>query len=173
LASVKSDYTFAHDWAQQRERKKEPLKLQTDIQKLLELLTKRNSTEQLKEHIITSKCFSVEEWLRSECGSEHFDEPGPLGLSHGDVVDKCLSYYDFDFAGWLCIRLNLHDACKRIFFWKEERWRTTKLRQNELLLFAKENDKDKLVNILSRQFKHEPTSSSTHMKKSYIRWRLQ
>eukprot|EP00956_Cyclotella_meneghiniana_P013911 scaffold20482_cov23-Cyclotella_meneghiniana.AAC.2 len=152
--SFQRDYKFAHDWA--RDRSDESI-LDPDhaknITKLLQLMKKKKSLKSLKEHIINTHCLDIDLWNQS--GFFTFDQVDPNGMSYGLIVDKCLSFHDRSFAVWIITFLTARGKeYKKEIFWSETdrfgfRSNEKRLNQNDLLLWAKEESQQMIVDALS------------------------
>lgn len=86
----------------------------------------------------------------------HFDQVDPNGMSYTHIIDKCLSFRDRNFAVWMLTFLtSLSDECTgNGFFFREmdamgyPLYRK-QLNQNELLLWAKEENHQMIIDALS------------------------
>ena len=86
----------------------------------------------------------------------YFDQVDPNGMSYAHIIDKCLSFHDRSFAVWMSTLLNsLSDECfSNKFFFREvdaigNPLYKKQLDQNELLLWAKEENHQMIIDALS------------------------
>jgi hypothetical protein len=150
-ASLKRDYKFAHDWAKSRsgEVRLEP-EHEESVRKLLELLKKKKSFKFLKTHIVNTKCMNIETWYTKY---DYYDHKGSNGLSYGDIVNECLSFHDVRFVEWLIMLMRLpHDQHE--WFWRESRLAEKDMGQDDLMVWAKENNYNEIDEALSHRLIH-------------------
>ena len=158
----KSKHKFVQKWIYKKDTPSEAEIFNSNIKQLTSLLIKNNtSSEDLKEHIIKSKCLHVKTWRAIGC-YYYQDMPNSSGFSYQNVVEQCLKYHDLTFVLWLSRRLCFLMPENGLFvsFWekRDEYNKHTKTEQNlllsfeKMLAFSKKMRHQWLTNILSRKY---------------------
>jgi len=150
-----SGHDFVQKWVKKRGSKKEimsnkPSSLELNVQQLLHLLsTSDTPIEDIKRHIIDTKCLHINSW---GYGSK-YDTSSLFGMSFGEVVNECCKRNDL--VLWLCVRM---------YFWRSRYdhmrfWNTDhiiedpkRLDNNELVALSRDMGLDNLTHILSKQW---------------------
>eukprot|EP00934_Nitzschia_sp_Nitz4_P003879 Nitzschia sp. Nitz4//scaffold167_size49223//10984//18384//NITZ4_007032-RA/size49223-processed-gene-0.31-mRNA-1//-1//CDS//3329538266//3869//frame0 len=96
-SALKSPFRHVRIWGQEMTHSS---KLASNCEKLLQLLSKRNNTLFLQQHIEDTGCLKIDEWAEAEIYRS--DKPLPSGRSFADVLSACFSHSDSDFILNVC-----------------------------------------------------------------------
>lgn len=151
----KSGQAFVQKWVDDRERSSQPSALEIDIMKLLELLAaKDSSSEDLREHIVDTKCLSIKSWNGISC--YRYDSLSSFEMSFSDIINKCCKHDDRDFVVWLFVRISFWDreSSYERFWDTDYRGNLTRklLDHDDLTTLSKEMGFDELTQILSKKW---------------------
>jgi len=151
--ALASGHDFVHQWVTKRESKKEimskPSSLELNVQQLLHLLSTRDTPiENIKRHIIDTKCLHIKSW---GYGSK-YDILSSFGISFGDVINECCKRNNVEFVEWLCVRMVFWPSrYDYLNFWNTDHVDEPKrLDHNELMALSKDFGLVNLTNILSK-----------------------
>jgi hypothetical protein len=148
----KSRHDFVQKWAANRAK---PQPLEKDIKKLFHLIDEKGcAPEQIKDFITASKCLERDTWESCDCYT--YDTNGPMGLSLGQVLQRCCENSDVQFVTWLCLRCYYGRNYYGDRFWGCMKQKI-KLSRDDLVSFADERGYDNLANKLRRPWFKELT----------------
>jgi len=134
----RSLHKFIRDWAAKFNKKRgEGSALEKSIKTLLDLMDDSASTQQqIKDFIVSSKCLDIDTW--QACKYYQYDTKGPMGLSFGDVINRCCKNTDNQLVMWICFRIYLNKTCS---FWHiryGHNWEREMLSQDDLVSFCRD-----------------------------------
>lgn len=153
--ALSSGHVFVQEWVKKRETNWEmmskPSELELNVQQLLHLLsTKDTPIEDIKRHIIDTKCLHIDSW---GYGSK-YDTMSSFGTSFGEVVNECCKRNNFEFVEWLCVRMVFWPSgYSYLNFWSKSNDHVEEPKRHghdELMALSKNMGLVNLTNILSK-----------------------
>ena len=150
--TLSSGHDFVQEWVKKRETNWEmiskPSDLELNVQQLLHLLSAKDTPiEDIKRHIIYTKCLHIKSW-----GYGKYDTSSLFGMSFGEVVNECCKRNDL--VLWLCVRMVFWPSRHNYLnFWNTDHVDEPKrLRHDELMALSEDRGLVNLTNILSKQW---------------------